>query len=175
MIEITDLNRLLQLDHTVTQSVHWFAAYPGQYVTGNIAQNTPVSPGPSALWSFQSSNKRALAFGNYYSYLTGNGATIEFWMGIYIENNTVSFYLWFGIEPPITLRPILQSIFLETIERREYWYSPRRNPMATLNGPLCTVGDGSDTGNSLEDILETVIREYLNALTNTGTETGKQA
>jgi hypothetical protein len=69
MIEITDLNRLLQLDHTVTQSVHRIVAPIGQYVTGNIAQNALIPPGLSALWSFQTSDRRFLTFGKYYSYL----------------------------------------------------------------------------------------------------------
>ena len=98
-----DINKL---DKASLYSYHSFCADRGNMVTGSGRH----------IWKFQAPMGDIRSYGKYLDF---NG-TLQFWLGIVVENKVVNLYLWFGTKPSI--RQHLQAMLDEIVETYGYWY-----------------------------------------------------
>ena len=112
--EIINQTVINQLDTTSLDSYHLLCADKGSMVSSSKQHH---------IWKFQAPKGNIRAYGKYLEY-SGINSSLQFWIGIVVIDKTITLYLWFGTQPPQSVRQYLTSIALliEEAEKREYWY-----------------------------------------------------
>jgi hypothetical protein len=159
--EITSQTTINQLDHSSFKSYHVVCADKGNMVNnaGQLHQ----------IWKFQTPKKNIRAYGKFLEYNGGN-ATVQFWIGLVVQDKIMNLYLWFGTRPPANIRKYLRAHLIEEIEKREYWYKEQSGNIGQISNVLteyCGCGSSSLDESKLDELEKTVkkaISELLDAV-----------
>jgi hypothetical protein len=79
------------------------------------------------IWKYEDRNLKMRTYGKY---LECNGISLAllFWIGIVVQNKTVSLYLWLGTKPTKSVKTCLTSAGLleEEHGKPDYWYKKQQ-------------------------------------------------
>jgi len=154
--EITSQSVINRLDTASLNSYHIVCADKGNMVGGKNKQYQ--------IWKFQAPKGNIRAYGKYLEF-KGANQTLEFWIGLVVQDKIMNLYLWFGTKPPQSVRQYLTSIamLVEEIEKREYWYKIQPGNSAQFSSIL-TDFSGCGSPPLDKDKVENMKKEVTKAI-----------
>jgi len=151
-----------KLDNASLESYHLVCADKG-----NMVNTCVFASRKHQIWKYQSTKKNMRAYGKYLK-AKGN-SSLQFWIGIVVEDNTITFYLWFGNRPPANIRQHLASVLDEKIDKGDYWYKKQtvNSQVPSILTQNCVYGGNlinKDELKELEKEAKNAISELLDAV-----------
>jgi len=159
--EITSPSVINLLDTASLNSYHMVCADKGNMVGGNNKQYQ--------IWKFQAPKGNIRAYGKYLEF-RGANQTLEFWIGLVVQDKTMNLYLWFGNKPPANIQNYLKKVFFEEIDTYGYWYKIQPGNSAQFSSILtdfCGCGSPPLSKDKVENMKKEVtkaISELLDAV-----------
>jgi hypothetical protein len=159
--EIQNQAVINKLDTASQDSYHLICADKGSMATnGNMDHH---------IWKFQAPQGNMRAYGKYLEY-SGNNTTIQFWIGLVVKDKTITFYLWFGVCPPASIRQCLLSLLDEERDKCGHWYKEKQGNVPQVSDMLtecCGCGSAALNKEALDTLkqkIKTVIDNLLKAV-----------
>jgi hypothetical protein len=159
--EIVNQTVINNLDTTSPNAYHMVCAGKGNMV-GNIKGHE--------IWKFEEPVSNMRTYGKYLEYTSIN-PHLEFWVGIVVQNKTITPYLWFGKAPPA---PVRKNLKLTLVERKDgvkdYWYRKQQSNSGQASGTLraccgcCSLPLSEEELKQLETEITKVIGELLDSV-----------
>ena len=122
--EITNQTDINNLDSTSLNAYHMVCAGKGSMVA--VGQGHQIQG--HQIWKFEEPVSNMRTYGKYLEEDTSINPHLQFWVGIVVQNKTITPYLWFGGAPPPAVQARLQSLLDEIKDKGtgDYWY--RKKP-----------------------------------------------
>jgi len=122
------------------------------------------------IWKLEEPVSNMRTYGKYLED-TSISPPLQFWVGIVVQNKTITPYLWFGGAPPTSVQKKLKKTLVEIIDGvKDYWYRKHQGSNGQASGTLngycgcCSLPLSEEELKELETEIKKVIGELLDAV-----------
>jgi hypothetical protein len=107
-----------KMDTTSPKAYHMVCADKGSMVSGSQDHQ---------IWKYEDQELNMRTYGKYLK-CNGINLSLKFWIGIVVQNKTISLYLWFGTKPTKSVNTCLTSAGLleEEHGNPDFWYKKQQ-------------------------------------------------